>query len=111
MKLYQDDRIALSCNIMKIFCSFQTLKIKCGSKRRTSFTEKRKKQISHAIQVFGTEDILTVLIYLTYSKDNYATFMRENNYTELSNIFNENKWEDKLNKALKDIKIQKGQAV
>lgn len=98
--MYHDiDRIALPCNVVKIFNAFVFLKIKCGAKRRPSLTAKRKLQITNAIQVYGTCDLLLVIRFLSYSEDEYAVFMRTNGYTELSNILKENKWYDKLDRA------------
>ena len=100
MNVFRDtDKIVLPQNIMKIFSSFCTLKIKCGAKRFPSLTKKREKQISDAIQLYGTSEILLVLDFFINSSDSYADFMRNNGYTELDNIFNEYKWFDKINRA------------
>tara|TARA_Y100000593_G_C4262374_1_gene312913 strand:- start:439 stop:828 length:390 start_codon:yes stop_codon:yes gene_type:complete len=91
-----EGKVASCLNVSIIFKKWVELRKKSGAKRTPRLTTKREQEIATALKNYGFDDIIMVLNFLL-SNDNYAIWMRENNYTLFENIFR--KWNDKLKRA------------
>jgi len=91
-------------NIDKVFSLYNALLREAGLPE-VSLSRDIKDQIDQAIIDYGFKNIVTVIEYITKSNDKYSMFMKGKAYNSdkawlgLRIILNEEKWQDKLNRA------------
>jgi hypothetical protein len=91
------DKVATSEKIALLL----SLWLSCHSfERKPRITDRRVKILSDYIQRKGFSQCKVVLDFLN-SSDPHATWIRENRYTFFDNIFNDIKWQRRVDRATK----------
>ena len=67
--------------------------------RRLKYTDKRKSLIKDVLTRISENEAKTIIEYIFNSDDEYASYMRGNNYCSFENIFRITKLKDKLDKS------------